>query len=322
MVIKQDAASDAAAAKAKAAALAKTKAAIAAKVAASSGVTPTANGSQDFGSASTDQMSWNKTVAGATFDMSKFPVPGLSGLGAKATGAQVLQAFSKMVYQDPGLWQNLRPVILGLGGESLTKGKQNKPWTATDETAVENWLTQLHYNALTLTPNNSATPAYTTPDVYTAFSSGIKNMKTFGTVGNKVAAVPVVPPTVVPATADLTSVAQTAFATTLGRSASPKEAADFATKFQSLVQSFGDAKNDAKKQAVFTPPDQPIQFQQTGQKTPVSSNTVSKDTTGLQAPPGASVAAANFAARTNPTEASAQAAANGLDQFLGMLKGS
>ena len=120
-------AADIATAKKKADALKATQAAIAAKT----GTTPgaTSNGSQDFSTGSTNYMSWEKTVAGATFDMSKFPEPTLSKLGASATGEQILQALSRLASTNGGTWQNLRPTLIALGGESLTKAEGIKPWT-------------------------------------------------------------------------------------------------------------------------------------------------------------------------------------------------
>ena len=311
----KDAASELAAKKKSAADKAKLDAAINAATGSTPGKT-SSSGSVDFHSGNNlDPHSWNKVVSGSTFNMSKFPIPTLSALGTQATGEQILQAFSKMVYQDPKTWQNIRPTLLALGGGTMSK--KPKPWTPGDETAIENWLGQLHYNSIDLTPGNKTVP--TPPDVMTAFTSGMKNVKTFGVVGSKVSASPLVS---VPASADLTKIAQSAFSTTLGRSASPQEAAAFAKAYQDTVNTYGQSKNDAKKQSAFNPPEQPIAFQQSGQKNAPIVNSAPTDTTAIMSPPSASTAASNFAARTNPTQASAQAAADGLGQFLSMLKGS
>lgn len=312
------AATDAAAAKAK---FEIQKAAIAAAIAAKTGAKPgttSSNGSQNFSSG--DQFSWIKTVSGATFDPSKFNAPYLNDLPANATGEQVLQAFSRLAANPNtvGIWQSLRPKIAALGGVTLTKNDTNgKLWTGNDQKAIENWLGRVHYNNTDL---SSAGATYTPPDLNLAYNNGIKNIKTVsgtGTVGTS----PTSTLVTVHSSADLASAAQSAFETTLGRTATPKESAAFTSAFQSLENSYGQAKNDAKKQDVFNAPAQPIDFTAAGQKPAPAQNSVPTDTGAIQAPPTPAIAASNFAAKTNPNEASAQALSDALGNIIKNIGG-
>jgi hypothetical protein len=302
------------------AALEKTRAAIGALPGASS------TGATDFGSTtSTDYTSWTKTVSGAPFDMSNFPT--LNTLGANASGAQVLQALEKMAHStnsnDIKNWRAIRPTINFLGGDpvKLSKGQVQNPWTSTDLQNVKSWLTGLHFDNTNLAPvvAGQKTSQPVAPKVFDSFAAAIPQAKAYGSVGvaKAVAAPPVVQ---VPATSDLTSIAQDAFVKTLGRAASPEEAAQFAQKFQSLAFDVGNAKNASRKQSSFNPVDQPIQFTQAGGTPANSPDSASKSTTPLQAVPNAGVAAENFAVRNNATQASSKGLDDLIGGFLNMAK--
>lgn len=281
-------AAEIAAAKKKADALAATKAAIAAKT----GATP--GGSQDFSSASTNYQSWEKTVAGATFDMSKFPEPTLAKLGTAATGEQVLQALSRLASTNGGTWQNLRPALVALGGKSLTKAELLKPWTPIDESAIKNWLGTAHYNAIDLTPNNKTD--YVPPNLFDNFTSGITNLKKFGSVGSTVTrATPIIS---LPATADLNQVTTNMFTKTLGRNPTNEEQAHFAKQYQDMILSYGQKQNAV--------PDQTFTV------APGTTSSPKPSPVAIEAPPAADVAATNFALKSDP----ARAASNGLDDAM------
>lgn len=267
----------------------------------------------DFGSTN-NLDSWSKTVSGAQFNTSNFPILGLSSLGPKATGDQILQALSRMVYQDPGNWQQIRSKIVALGGKTLTKAQLTKPWTGTDQSAIEDWLTQIHRNNVDL----SGVKAYTPPDLYSAFTIGSKQITTLGAGGANVKPSSLVS---VHSSADLASAAQGAFQQTLGRLATPQEAQAFTKAFQTVENNYGQAKNDAKKSSVFNAPAQTIDFSQTGQPAVPAQNNVSTDQGAIQAPPTPSIAAANFAAKTNPNEASAQALSDALGNIIKNIGG-
>lgn len=259
-----------------------------------------------------DPTTWAATQQ-ASVDTTGLNIPGMTGM---QTYAQLFQAIeSDALHGSSGgkLWGRIRPILIAQAQNYTKKELATKGWLEKDTSGLRAFLTGLH---------NTNAISKTAP--LTALSWIEQKANDVGTVGKtsftaKPAPAPIVP---VSATSDLTAAAQSAFATTLGRSASPQEAATFAKAFQDAQNNFGQAKNDARKQNVFNPPAQPINFAQSGQapiKPPASAST---DTTGIMAPPTPTVAAANFAARTNSTNASAQAAADGLGQFLGMLKGS
>ena len=266
----------------------------------------------------------------------------VTGLGlSKPTlsGEQAFAEIEKMAYSDPSQWAKIKLTLANMlaynGGNSYTKATYahayslHSVWSKSDAAAVQWALTQYHnvnYATNPTGPSQAGTPTGLTGTAQNRpsfISFATTHAATTKTNGYATSTIPATAPIVaISATSDLTAAAQSAFATTLGRSASPQEAATFAKAFQDAQNNFGQAKNDAKKQSVFNPPAQPIQFQQTGQSPTPTPATASTDTTGIMAPPTPTVAAANFAARTNPTQASAQAAADGLGQFLSMLKGS
>ena len=120
----------------------------------------------------------------------------------------------------------------------------------------------------------------------------------------------------------MTRIANNSFAATLGRLPSDKEAATFAKQFQDLILSYGNSKVSAKKNAAFEAPAQPIQFQNEG--TAASATKVVNPvaaTNAIMQPPSPDVAAANFAAKSHPDEASASALAGTVNNILSILKG-
>lgn len=266
----------------------------------------------------------------------------VAGLGLSKptlTGDQAFAEIEKMAYANPAQWAKIKLTLANMlaynDGSSYTKAtfaeayNLHNVWSKADASAVQWALTQYHnvnYATAGSGPSGTGTPAGITGTAQnkpTFLSFTTTHAATTKANGYATSTTPTVAPIVaVSATSDLTAAAQTAFATTLGRSATPQEAATFAKAFQDAQNNFGQAKNDAKKQSVFNPPAQTIDFAQTGQAPVKTPATASTDTTGIMAPPAPAVAAANFAARTNPTQASAQAAADGLGQFLSMLKGS
>lgn len=279
-----------------------------------------------------DPFTWTATRADT------INVDGL-GLSKKVlTGDQAFAEIEKMAYQNPTQWAKIKLTLANMlaynDGNTYTKATHakayntNSPWSKADAQALQWALTQYHninYSGAPATPS-AASPtgltgtAQTKPTFLSFAATTATKVKSTGYSTSTAASVPPLVP--VHASADLTSAAQTAFAQTLGRSATPQEAQAFAKAFQDLENSYGQAKNDAKKQSVFSAPAQPIKFQQTGQSAIPAQNNVSTDQGALPVPPTPAIAAANFAAQTNPANASAQAAADGLGQFLSMLKGS
>ena len=270
------------------------------------------NGFQQLpGSSNGDPTGWSAAQK-ASIDTTGMGIPKMTGY---KTGAEIFAAIESMAKtnSDQGkVWGKFRSVISS--GQNYTSKDTQVSWAKKDINAVKSYLTNVN-NYNTTNPSNPVSLAgYVNLDVSSHKSSGLSissstNMKT------------VTPLVSVPAQADLIAAAQTAFAQTLGRSASPAEAADFAKKYQDLVLSYGNSKVDAKKAASFNAPANPIQFDQTGQ-TPTAIKSTQAGINAVEAPPTASTAASNYAAQQNPTEASAQAAADGLSQFMSMLKGA
>lgn len=261
------------------------------------------------GGVTKDPTKWAATGS-AIFDTTGMNIPGYP---TSATGEQIANAIQALAYSNKDHGQVVGPIrqLLQNYAGNYTKNEKHLIWTSKDNLTLKDYLGQLH-------ANNLINP--TTPLSLAAWNSRIQSNPNYG-VTNSVTTKPAAP-IVVPAQADLTNAAQTAFASVLGRSASPKEAADFAQKYQTLIESYGTAKQDVKKGNEFDAPANPIKFAQMGQN---PSNTILPSTpdtnTAIQAPPNATVAASNFAARQNPTAASAQAASDGLNQFMSMLKG-
>ena len=265
------------------------------------------------GTSTADPTGWT-AASKAELDTTGLNIPGLSG---KATGAQIFAAIESAAKTNAGngkIWGALRPLIAV--GNSYTNAQAHVNWSSADVTALQKYIAAWNnYNT-----TNPSTPATLGSWVNLTKNTTATTGASVGQTLNLVTTTPVS----VPAQADLTSVAQQAFASTLGRSASPKEAADFAKKYQELILSYGSSKDLAKASQSFQAPSSPIQFQQSGQA-PQSSAPIPSMTSGVNAvtaPPTASVAASNYAAQTNPTEASAQAASDGLNQFMSMLKGA
>lgn len=263
------------------------------------------------GTSSGDPTGW-ATAQKASIDTTGMGIPKMTGY---QTGAQIFAAIESMAKtnSDHGkVWGKFRQVVAA--GRGYSNKDTNVTWSTKDVIAVKSYLTNVN-NYNTVNPSNPVSLAgYVNLDVNSHQSSGLS----LSSSTNTKTTTPVVS---VPAQADLTAAAQTAFAQTLGRSASPAEAADFAKKYQDLVLSYGNAKVDAKKAAAFNAPANPIQFDQTGQA-PTAIKSTQAGINAVEAPPTASIAASNYAAQQNPTAASAQAAADGLSQFMSMLKGA
>lgn len=264
------------------------------------------------GSSTGDPTSWlAASKANGALGMA---IPGLTS--PTVTGAQLFAAIESMAKtnSDKGaIWGKLRGIIAN--GNSYTKKQAQANWSSADVSALQKYIASW---------NNYNTIHSDAPVSFGSFVGLTKTNVAQGLGSTSTVNVVTKNPVTVPAQADLTAAAQQAFASTLGRSASPAEAADFAKKYQSLVLSYGSAKDLAKASAPFTAPTSPIQFQQDGQA-PKSGAPIPSMGSGINAvtaPPAASVAASNYAAQTNPTEASAQAASDGLNQFMSMLKGA
>lgn len=252
-------------------------------------------------------------AAKASYDVTGLGLPNTPKNG-QMTGDQIYQAINAMAATNNKNWGGIRDILKNtIPGYTAKDLRLN--WTNQDVTAVRSFITTLHNVNTTMPSNQMSVAGFLNTTATNAKKSGVS----FSTINSTQTTTPVIS---VPAQADLTSAAQTAFATTLGRSASPAEAADFAKKYQDLVLSYGNAKVDAKKAAAFNAPANPIQFEQTGQTASKPIKSTQLGINAVEAPPTASIAAANYAAQQNPTEASAQAAADGLSQFMSMLKGA
>ncbi len=274
----------------------------------------------NLGSSSSD-VTWAAARSG-TIDVSGLGIPGhLDGASAKITGDQlyqILNAYANNSQLDPnGTWAGVRSILTRTQKGYTTKDL-NYAFTTADKNALQNFITGL-YNV----NKTSSTPIPFVSYLNQKQTEAKKNGLSFAS--NSLAT-----PSTVPSTAELAKTAQTTFATVLGRSATPKEEAMFAKQFQDMVLAYDNAKKSGKGESTFAQPANPIDFAPSGANLGVSGITsaptttakVSTATTGLTTPPSASVAASNFAANLNPAEASAQAASDGLGQFLSMLKGA
>ena len=254
-----------------------------------------------------DPTKWAAASA-ATYDTTGMNIPGYP---TQATGEQIRNAIQQLAINNKDNGKIAGPIrqILQNYAGNYTNKEKHLAWTSKDNSSLESWLGQLN-------GNNAANPS--APMSLAAWKTSWQANPNYSNT-NAVTTTPYS----IPAQPDLTAAAQTAFSSVLGRSASPQEAADFAKIYQELVQSYDSAKSNAKAGNAFAAPSTPIQFAESGQ-TPASTALPSDPSasTGLEAPPTPSVAASNFAAQTNPTQASAQSAADGLEQFLSMLKGS
>ena len=251
-------------------------------------------------------------AAAATFSTGGF-IPGKPSM----TGDEVLQAFNALAADNSPTWSTFRDVLKNtIPGYNLKDLKSN--WTSQDVSAIKNFLVTLNNRNTTFQGTDKGTlniVAFANQTLANAKKTG----SSFSTLNSTSTTTPLIP---IPSTADLMGDATTAFTKKLGRTPTQAEATDFAKKYQDLVLSYGNAKVSAKKNAAFEAPAQPISFQQQG--TPASATMVKNPvaaTNAIMQPPTSSTAAENFATRKSPTEASAQAAADGLNQFLTMLKG-
>ena len=266
----------------------------------------------DLGGSTGDPTSW-KIASAAKYDTTGMMIPGMTG---PQTGQAIKDAINQLAISGKDKGQvvgPLRQILIKFAGTYTTK-ETRLAWTSKDNQVLQEWLGLLN-------AHNTVNP--TAPQSLTSWQSlyqGSSNPRSTTSLATNPVSTSAY---AIPAQPDLTAAAQTAFSSVLGRSASPQEAADFAKKYQELVQSYDSAKADAKAGNSFNAPSTPIQFAQSGQ-TPADTAVPADPTasTGLEAPPTPSIAASNFAAQSNPTQASAQAAADGLGQFLTMLKGS
>jgi hypothetical protein len=257
---------------------------------------------------------WGAAAKG-TYDISGLNLPNTPA-GGKVTGEQFYQLLQSAAQSHNPAYAPIRQRLSYLiPGYTSKVGKFN--FTSWDSNAIESWIKGMHSNNVTNPTSPSTALSFLNTSTGKTSSSGLSYNVTNNIVNKYVA-----PPSV-PSTADLTDTAQQAFSKILGRSASPAEAQDFASKYQSLVQSYGDQKNQMKlsKSKDFTPIAQPIQFQQQGINPSQPAPTTV--TTGANiAPPSAGIAAQNYAAQNNKTQASAQAVVDNLGGFLSMLKGA
>ena len=258
------------------------------------------------GGTTKDPTKWASAGA-ATYDTTGMNIPDYP---VSATGEQIKNAINQLAISNKDRGQVVGPIrqILENFASDYTKQEKHFVWTNKDNATLESWLGLLN-------ANNVVNP--TQPKSLISWKTLYQGNPGYGQT-NAITTTPYS----IPAQPDLTSAAQTAFAQVLGRSASPAEAADFAKKYQQLVQSYDSAKQNAQAGNSFNAPQTPIQFAQSGQ-TPASTALPSDPlaNTGLEAPPTPTIAASNFAAQSDPTAASAQAAADGLNQFMSMLKG-
>ena len=265
----------------------------------------------DVGNKSKDVTGWAAASA-AKYNTTGFNIPNMTGM---QTGGDIYNAIEALAHsnKDQGnVWGPIRNILQQM--TPYSKKERVSIWTTKDTSTLKTFIQSLNATNSTV---NKANPLSLAQYV----SAQTQAFKGTGSPLSTSTALTVPKVVSVPATADLAKVAQDAFSSTLGRSASPSEAADFAQKYQKLVLSYGDAKNDTKNASSFAPPVQPIDFQPNGQTAPAQPASAPIDSTAIMAPPTASVAASNYAAKANPTQASAQAAADGLNQFMSMLKG-
>ena len=276
---------------------------------------PSTTGIASGGSTGKDTTGWAGTH-NAQVDTTGLNIPGTTGFKTFATLFQAVQADAYHGKSGGALWAMVKPILRQPYNGYPKNQIKAIGWTPHDATALQELLEGLH----SINTLNKTSPL----TAQSFFTSHLQPLGPGGSGSSSTIASKVLRSAYsIPAQADLTSAAQQAFSSVLGRSASPQEAADFATKYQQLVQSYDSAKINVRAGKSFNAPQTPIQFAQSGQ-TPTSTAVPSDPTaaTGLEAPPTPSVAASNFAAQNNPTQASAQAAADGLGQFLAMLKGS
>lgn len=254
----------------------------------------------------TGQSGWSG-ASGATFSLGQYGAPfGKTSM----TGDEILQHFDALAQSNSPLWSSFRSMLINsVPGYSQKELKAN--WTNQDITAIKEFLTRLNNYNVSF-PDKKLNIDAMASNVAT---NAKKNGTSWATLNATTSTTPVIS---VPASTDLEAAAQTAFSKVLGRSATAQEAASFSKEFQDLYASYGQQKLAAKKAQKFAPVSQPVQFAGAGQTPQTPTSTAANV---IEQPPTASVAAENYAARTNPTEASAQAAADGLSQFLGMLKG-
>lgn len=257
---------------------------------------------------SSDQTGWT-AARGDTFDVRGLGLPPIGkNLTAPTTmtGEQLFQTLSYLAQSGNKQWGNIRNLLIKTGAYGKSAPDFSFNWSSADINATQDFLVKLHnYNAVS--PTAQPVSDYMNQQAKLVHASGIA-------AGAKA-------PITVPATADLINVAEKAFQTTLNRNPTPAESAKFAKQFQDMVLAYGDTKKTAKIATAFAAPEQPIAFQEPSVPVTKPSAITTKKTSAIQEPIQSGTAAQNFAARTNPAEASAAAAASSLDQFLTMLKG-
>ena len=266
----------------------------------------------NLGGTNQQQSGWTG-AASATFNLGGL-IPGYS---KSMTGDQLLQAIQTLAHDNSPKWTSFRNVLINTQkGYTLSDLKAN--WTNQDVSSVKDYLIMLNnYNSTNKLLNKPPV------DVNTFAVQTLNNAKKTGTSFSTLNATKTITPVIpIPATADLAGDATTAFSKKLGRLPTPAESSDFAKKYQDLVLSYGNNKVNAKANAAFEAPAQPIQFQQPGTKTTatVVKNPVSA-TNAIMQPPASSIAAENYATNKNVAESSADALAGTVNNILSILKG-
>lgn len=259
---------------------------------------------------SKDPTGWPATSQ-AKFDTTGMNIPGMTGV---QTGAAILQALNSIALNknaDKSAWGPIRSILQHM--QSYSTKDKTTVWNTKDENTLKRFLGSL--NATNTTINKAS------PLSLAAFVAQEK--AAFGITGTNLNSTQALTTQIysVPNQADLVASAVKNFPTILGRTPTAQESADFAQKYQKLVESYDSAKASAKDGLAFAAPSNPIQFEQNGQSASALPASPSGLVDPLQAPPTPDVAAQNYAAKADPTAASAQAAADGLNQFMSMLKG-
>lgn len=264
----------------------------------------------DYG-AITDPLSWKAA------SKTKMRLDGLFPGKLVMTGEETFIALQKLSRSDPARWGSIRALLVAMHAYSGSKIPDfNANWTNADEYAIKNALTQFHIANIP-NPTDPKIPGEFTvfspnaqteidkikaePKSFLAFAQDYAiSMKNNGYTPRAVKKY------TVPATADLTTIAQDAATKSLGRALPPAEAAQFAKDYQALVMSYQKGQNNKSLQTAFSAP--------TNESVGLPGKTPSAGGAAgavMQAP-DVGVAATNFALKANP----AQAAATGLDNAM------
>ena len=225
------------------------------------------------------------------------------GIDLKAvTGEQLFQILSNVAQSGDPAWGNIRYQLVKAGAYPKNPNF-NVNWGSDDISAVQTSLTSL-FNSNAVADVKKPVVNYLTDTAKLVKSNGIST-------GVKA-------PTAVASTPDLINIAQTAFEKTLMRTPKPEETQKFAKDFQDMLLAYGDGKATTKTAKPFATPAAPVSFEGAPSAPMTPAKTASSP---IEQPVTSSVAAENFAANQNKAESSSVAAVNGLNEFLGMLKG-